>query len=195
MGSVHTTLGLVLDFRTQAFDLKSVSIKRIVCSIDCGEWLTDCIQHGAFISRLDSQLKLVTAETNEIVRDSLTDGVTPSFISHRVDWHWLSHRLTVSWSVQHDLALTPRDWVSGRSRSLVGYAENHNETTSVRDRITAIFSVHWTGEWSLELNDWLGHEVEPSQLKCFTIPLTTFTSPIVTNCNLIHLTTSCNTTL
>ena len=99
---------------------------------------------------------------------------------------------TVSWSIQHDLALTPCDWVA-EVEVLWATLKITNEMTSVRDRITAIFSVHWTGEWSLELK--LGHEVEPSQLKCVTIQLTTFTSPIVRNCSLIHLTTCSNTTL
>jgi len=148
MGSIHTTLGVVLDIRKQAFDLKSVSIKRVVCSVDCGEWLTDCIQQGARSLYFETGQ---TAETGHCGDKWNRSWFTQSFISHRVDWHWLSHRLTVSWSIQHDLAPTPRDWVSGRSRSLVGYAENHNETTSVRDRITAIFSVYWAGEWSLEL--------------------------------------------
>ena len=99
--------------------------------------------------------------------------------------------LTVSWSIQHDLALTPRDLVSGRSRSLAGYAENHkwNDQRTWQNNRDFLSSL----DWSLELK--LGHEVEPSQLQCFTILLTTFTSPIVTNCNLIHLTTSSNNTL
>ena len=72
-------------------------------------------EHGAVILRLDSQQKLVTASTNEIVHDSVTelsdtDSVTDS---------------TVTLLIQHDLNLTPCDWVGGRSRSLVSYAGNH----------------------------------------------------------------------
>ena len=65
-------------------------------------------------------MKLVTAETNEIVHDSLSH----SSVTELTDTDSVTDS-TVSWSIQDDLALTPRDWVSGRSRSLVGYAKNH----------------------------------------------------------------------
>ena len=137
-----------------------------------------------------------TASWNWSLRRQMKSFVIHSVIHQSPSW-LLSDtdsvtNSTVSWSIQHDLAFTPRDWVSGRSKSLVGHTENHkrnNQRTwqNNRDFLSSL-------DWGLDTGTGLGHEVEPSQLKCFTILLTTFTSPIVTNCNLIHLTTSSNNT-
>jgi len=153
MGSIHTILlVLVLDFRKQAFDLKSVSIKRIVCSVDCGGWLTDCIQQGARGLYFETGQPAGTGHcedkwnrswsfTELTRRLSDTDSVTDS---------------TLSGSIQHDLALTPRDWVSGKSKSLVGYAENHkrNDQRTWQNNRDFLSSLDWsldTGTWSRTL--------------------------------------------
>jgi len=178
---IHIILLVVLDIRKQAFDLKSVSIKRIVCSVDYGGWLTDCIQPGARSLYFETgQL----AETGHCGDKWNRSWFTYSSVTElTVEWHWLSH-----WLDCILVSLPATGWVV-EVEVLWATLKITNETTSVRDRITAIFSVHWTGVLIL------GHEVEPSQLQCFTILLTTFTSPIVTNCNLIHLIMSSNNTL
>jgi len=168
MSSIHTTLLVVLDFRKQAFDLKSVSIKRILCSVDCGKWLTDCIQQGARSLYFETGQPAETGHCGDKWNRSwLIDSLihqSPSWLTLTQSPSWLLSdtdsvtdsvtESTVSWPIQHDLALTARDWASARSRSLVGYGENHkrnNQRTRQNKPITAIFSVHWTGEWGLEL--------------------------------------------
>jgi len=133
-----------------------------------------------------------TARWNWSLRRQMKSFMIHSVIHQSPSWLILTQsptRLYLGQFKTISLSLPATGWVA-EVEVLWATLKSTNETTSVCDRITGS---QFTGLESGVLS-WLGHEVEPSQLKCFTILLTTFTSPIVTNCNLIHLTASSNTT-
>ena len=131
MGSIHTTLLVVLDFRKQPFDLKSVSIKRIVCSVDCGECLTDCIQQGARSLYFETGQPAETGHCGDKWnRDSLTDSV----IRQSPSWLTLTQSPTRLYLGQFNtISLPATGWVA-EVEVLWATLKITNETTSVPDR-------------------------------------------------------------
>jgi len=102
--------------RKQTFDLNSVFMGRLACSVNCGGWFTDCIRSRC----------LKTGQPAE------TGHYGDKWKHHSSRWVAVSHSETqsptVSWSNQRALALslTPRDCMSCRSGSLASFAGNHN---------------------------------------------------------------------